>query len=260
VQATKAYSFTPVANDADGDTLTFSISGKPAWASFNTSTGRLNGTPTASQVNTYSGIVISVSDGKVSASLPAFSIQVTAAPNAAPTISGTPAASVVAGSSYSFTPTAGDTDGDTLAFSVSGKPGWATFSTATGKLSGTPTTADAGTYLNIVISVSDGEASAALAAFGVTVTRPAANGTATLSWSTPTENTDGSPVSDLAGFRVYHGSGPDALDEMTQLPDASATTHVFSQLASGTHYFAVSSYTTGGAESELSNVGSKTIP
>jgi hypothetical protein len=261
VQATRTYSFTPSASDPDGQTLVFSIANKPTWASFSTSTGRLSGTPSTAQVRSYDSIVITVSDGTLSASLPAFSIEVIAAPNTAPTISGTPGTSVVAGSAYSFTPTASDVDGDALAFSISGKPAWATFNTATGKLSGTPTTTQAGSYLNIVISVSDGQATAALAAFGITVSQPATpSGTATLSWNAPTQNTDGSALTDLAGYRVYHGTSAYALDEMTQLPSASTTSYVFNQLASGTHYFAVAAYTTGGVESALSTVGSKTIP
>ncbi len=42
--------FTPSANDADGDTLTFTISNRPSWATFNGTTGRLSGTPGASHV------------------------------------------------------------------------------------------------------------------------------------------------------------------------------------------------------------------
>jgi hypothetical protein len=74
VTANEGYSFQPSASDADGDQLTFNISNKPAWAGFSTSSGRLSGTPTDSQVNTYSGIVISVTDGTDTASLPVFSI------------------------------------------------------------------------------------------------------------------------------------------------------------------------------------------
>jgi hypothetical protein len=93
--------------------------------------------------------------------------------NEPPTITGTPATSVQAGSTYSFTPTAGGGDGDALTFSITNKPSWATtFSTTTGELSGTPGNADAGTDANIVISVSDGSESAALAAFTITVTVP----------------------------------------------------------------------------------------
>jgi hypothetical protein len=69
-----AYTVTPQATDADGDTLAFSIANKPTWAQFNTATGQLSGTPTAQ--DSTSDIVITVSDGKASASLPAFSITV----------------------------------------------------------------------------------------------------------------------------------------------------------------------------------------
>ncbi|MEZ5543436.1 MAG: putative Ig domain-containing protein [Pseudomonadota bacterium] len=78
VEAGSAYSFQPGASDADGDTLTFRISGKPAWASFDTGTGRLSGTP--ANAGNFGNIVISVTDGTASASLPAFAIDVTAAP------------------------------------------------------------------------------------------------------------------------------------------------------------------------------------
>jgi hypothetical protein len=71
------FSFTPVASDADGDKLTFSIVNQPDWATFTASTGTLNGTPGAGDVRDYSTIVISASDGQVASSLPAFNISVT---------------------------------------------------------------------------------------------------------------------------------------------------------------------------------------
>ena len=85
-----------------------------------------------------SGIVISVSDGTAIASLPAFSdFRCNAQANRAPTISGTPSSGVLVGAAYSFQPSASDPDGNTLTFSITNKPGWATFSTPTGRLSGT---------------------------------------------------------------------------------------------------------------------------
>lgn len=179
--------------------------------------------------------------------------------NAAPTISGSPGTSVVAGSAYSFIPSANDADGDTLAFSILNKPTWAAFNTSTGRLSGTPGAGQVGSYMNIVIAVSDGHASATLDTFAITVNPAPNSGTATLSWAAPTQNTDGSPLTDLAGFRVYHGTNPNLLDQMTQLPGAGSTTYSFNELASGTHYFAVAAYNTGGVESALSGVGSKII-
>ncbi len=71
-----AYLFSPSAFDADGDKLTFNIRNKPAWASFDTATGRLEGVPQFGDTGTYEGIEVSVSDGAATASLPRFSIAV----------------------------------------------------------------------------------------------------------------------------------------------------------------------------------------
>src|SRR4029077_16928737 len=113
----------------------------------------------------YSNIVISVSDGTQSASLAGFSIKVTAPL----TISGTPSSSVNVGSAYSFTPTVSNPGGANLTFSIQNKPSWASFSSTNGQLTGVPTAANAGSYSNIVISVSDGTQSASLAGFSIKV-------------------------------------------------------------------------------------------
>ncbi|MEP7311179.1 MAG: putative Ig domain-containing protein [Pseudomonadota bacterium] len=258
VSAGSAYSFTPVAADADNNTLGFSITNKPTWATFSTSTGKLSGTPVGANVGTYAGIVISVSDGKVNAALASFSIAVQAAANGAPTIFGTPAAAVNAGAAYSFQPTGADPNSDTLAYSISGKPSWASFSTTTGALTGSPSAAQAGSYGNIVISVSDGKLTSALAAFSITVTQ-VATGSATLSWTPPTQNTDGSALSNLAGYRIYYGNDPNSLTSSIQITNPGLTTYVIGNLGAGTHYFAIASYTADGVESAMSGVGSKTI-
>ena len=76
VVISNAYSFTPSASDPDGDTLSFNVQNKPAWANFNGTTGALSGTPSLGDVGNYSNIGISVSDGNMSDSLPAFSVGV----------------------------------------------------------------------------------------------------------------------------------------------------------------------------------------
>lgn len=83
------YSFAPGVSDADGDTLTFSISNKPSWAAFNTSTGALTGTPSTGDIGIASGIVISVSDGISVTALPSFSITVSDVSGAPLNITGT---------------------------------------------------------------------------------------------------------------------------------------------------------------------------
>jgi len=258
VSAGSAYSFTPSASDLDNDTLGYTVANKPAWAAFDTATGRLSGTPTSQNVGTFSGIVITVSDGKTggTASLAAFTITVNAAPNNKPTISGTPTTSVNAGVAYNFQPTAADADGDTLTYSIQNKPSWATFSTTTGKLSGTTT---AGTYSGIVISVTDSKDTASLQPFTITVTAPS-NGSATLSWTPPTQNDDGSTLTDLAGYRILYGTSAGALTQTVQVSNPGVATYVVTGLSSGSWFFAVKSYNTGGAESANSTVVSKTIP
>jgi hypothetical protein len=255
-----SYSFTPTGSDPDQDALGYTIQNKPAWAAFSTSTGRLSGTPTSA--GTFSGIVITVSDGTATDSLGPFTITVNAAPNRAPTISGSPATSVNAGTAYNFQPTAADADGDTLMYSIQNKPSWATFSTTTGKLSGTPSSG--GTHSGIVIAVSDGKGgSASLPTFSITVVAappPPANGSVTLSWTPPTQNTDGSTLSNLAGFRIQYGSSQSALTQTVQITNPGMATYVVTGLSSGTWYFAVKAYSSSGAESANSNVVNKTIP
>jgi hypothetical protein len=186
-----SYGFTPETVDPDGDALSFSVANRPSWTVFDTATGGLSGTPADNDVGVYSGIVITVSDGMASRSLPAFNITVSggAAPppvNHPPVISGSPATSATVGASYSFLPTASDSDGQALTFSISGKPGWASFSAATGRLSGTPGASAVGEFQDIVISASDGSASAALPPFSITVNAaPPSNRPPTLSGSPP---------------------------------------------------------------------------
>lgn len=169
VALTENYSFAPTASDADGHSLTYTITGKPSWASFNTANGYLSGTPQAGDEGTYSGITISVSDGIDTATLPTFSIVVTLVSNTAPTISGTPSSSAIIDQSYSFTPSASDANGDSLTFSITNKPSWASFNTATGTLSGTPQVSNEGTSNGITISVSDGTDTTSLPVFSITV-------------------------------------------------------------------------------------------
>jgi hypothetical protein len=182
----------------------------------------------------------------------------TGSTNRAPTISGTAPPSVNASSPYSFAPTAADADGDTLAFSIQNKPAWATFNTSTGRLSGTPAPADVGTYSNITISVSDGKTSTSLSAFAIAVVT-VSNGRATLSWTAPTENEDGSTLSNLAGYRIVYGTSASALTNTIQITNPSVTTYVVENLAPAIWYFAVTAVNSTGAESNYSNVANKQI-
>ncbi len=257
VAAASAYSFTPAGADADGDTLTYSVANKPGWATFNTSTGALTGTPASANKGTFSGIAISANDGRGgSASLASFTITVM---NTAPTITGTPVTTATVGSAYSFTPSGVDANGDTLTYSYTGTlPTGLTMNTATGRISGTPTVA--GAYSNIVVRVTDtSSASASLAPFTITVSS-GTSGSAILTWTVPTQNTDGSSLTDLTGYKIYYGTTPGSLTSSVSVSGGTTTTATINGLGAGTtYYFAIASISSSGGEGNKSNTASKTL-
>ena len=168
--------------------------------------------------------------------------------------------SVSVGQTFKLTPNVTGGNGQTLTFSVANAAPWMTFNASTGVLTGTPTAADVGTFANIVISVSDGQESAVAAPFTIQVVGTnAATGTADVSWTPPTTNTDGSTLTDLVGYNIYYGTSPNALNQEVQVTTIGVSNYVISGLTSGTWYFAVTAYTSTGTESSLSNVASKTI-
>jgi hypothetical protein len=177
--------------------------------------------------------------------------------NQAPTISGTPAAQTMQGQQYSFTPTAADANGDTLTFSITNKPAWATFTASTGQLSGTPTAGQVASYSNIQISVSDGTVTTNLPSFTITVVATA-TGSATLSWTPPTQNTDGSALTNLASYRVYWGTSQGNYTNSTTI-SSGLSSFVVEPLTPATWYFALTAVNSAGAESSYSNVASKQV-
>jgi hypothetical protein len=256
VTAGTAYSFKPSTNAAGTIALTFSIQNKPSWATFSSSSGTLSGAPSASQVGTYSNIAISVTDGTQTSSLPAFAIKVVAANNL--TISGTPSSSVNVNSPYSFTPTVNNPGGAQLTFNIQNKPPWASFSSSNGQLTGTPAAASAGTYSSIMISVTDGTTNASLPAFSITVNQ-ASSGTASLDWTSVTQNTNGTALTNLAGYNVHYGTSASNMNQTVKITNPTVTAYVLTNLSAGTWYFGVAAYTSAGIEGAMSNVGSKTI-
>jgi hypothetical protein len=325
------YVFAVSSADPDADRLVHDILGRPRWAEFDAATGRLEGIPTSGDIGTTGEIRIGVSDGRARASLDAFVIQVqpvippappppssdapagtnpssgttstagasTGAPgaaspprteaprdrvtstepsppppsgatartaaapgaardNRAPEISGVPPTSVAAGQAYVFVPTAADADDDPLTFAVSNRPDWASFDPRSGRLSGTPAATDVGTYSGIGISVTDGRASDALQTFTITV-RAGSTGSVTLDWEPTTTNSDGSPLRDLAGYRLRYGTSTASLDRVVDIPNAGLSTYVLDGLAPGVWYFVLRAYNHSGTEGLPSNMASRAL-
>lgn len=178
--------------------------------------------------------------------------------NRAPTITGNPPPAIVVGQAYAFTPTASDPDGDPLTFSIQNRPSWAGFDTATGALTGTPAAGTEGTYANIRISVSDGSLSTSMSQFAIEVTQSAL-GSATLSWTAPTQNTDGTPLMDLAAYRIYYGTSPGTYSNQVYIDNPGTTMYVIDGLAPNTYYFVGTSINMAGTESVFSNMASKVV-
>ncbi len=243
----------------------------------------MRGTPTDADVGDSTGIYIKASDGKASTTFGPFTVKVKR-PSAqtgtagarAPTISGTPATTVVAGTGYAFQAIGADPDGDRISYGATNLPSWLGINTANGILSGTPSAAHVGVHANITISVTDGNSTASLAPFTIAVTAAATTsgstttgtsttttggtGSATLVWVRPSQNTDGSALLDLAGFIIKFGTDPASLSQTVTLTDAAATRHTLQNLGRGTWYFTVAALTSAGVESDLTPMVSKTIP
>jgi hypothetical protein len=183
--------------------------------------------------------------------------------NSVPLISGTPASSVVAGSAYSFQPTATDADGDPLSFSISNKPAWAEFSSSTGQLSGSPDSGNVGIYDSIVIRARDGTVSTSLPAFSIQVqAAPVQTGSLTLQWTAPVSRTDGTPLSlaDIDGYHIYYGVSAENYTNRLDVSDGTAQSATITDIPVGTYYVVMTTYDVGGLESAYSSMAVKTVP
>lgn len=88
---------------------------------------------------------------------------------------------------------------------------------------------------------------------GIVVT----DNTVTLTWTAPTQNTDNSPLTDLAGHKVYYGLDIDNLSTMVSVNDTKL--FIKDLTPNITYYFAVLAVNDLGVESEFSNIASKKI-
>ena len=84
-------------------------------------------------------------------------------------------------------------------------------------------------------------------------------GAATLDWMPPTENTDGTVLTNLAGYTVYYGTSASSLTQSVKVTNPGLPAYTLSDLPSGTWYFAVTSNSSTGIESSRSGVVSTTI-
>lgn len=116
---------------------------------------------------------------------------------------------------------------------------------ATRALAATPTTGLApwGTYRPSVSTTT---------AASTSTTSTAAPGSVTLSWTPPTQNTDGSTLTNLAGYYIDYGTAPGTYTNSIQVANPGLASYVVQNLTAGTYYFVVTAYNTDGTQSTYS--------
>jgi hypothetical protein len=82
----------------------------------------------------------------------------------------------------------------------------------------------------------------------------------TLNWAPPVQNTDGTSLTNLSGYRILYGKSAGALTNTVNVTTAGVASYTIDNLASGTWYFSIESVSTSGGVSQPSNVVSATIP
>ncbi|MEM9690754.1 MAG: fibronectin type III domain-containing protein, partial [Pseudomonadota bacterium] len=101
-------------------------------------------------------------------------------------------------------------------------------------------------------------AESSLPAFGITV-NAVSLGSATLTWTPPTLNDDGSPLMDLAGYRLYWGTQPGVYTDSVTINDPGISTFVVENLTPGTYEFVSTAFNASGVESRYSNTATKIV-
>lgn len=179
--------------------------------------------------------------------------------NNPPTIDGAADELARVGVTYSYLPLARDAEGDELTFAAQNLPPWASIDPTNGHISGTPGENDVGVYESITISVADANRTAVTTPFSITVVAETASGYASLSWEVPAAKVDGSPLDDLAGYRIMYGRDANDLDQSVFIDDPSATSFEFTTLPSGVWYFSVAAVNAGGLEGPPTTPAMKSI-
>lgn len=173
-------------------------------------------------------------------------------------LTGVPPGQIVVGEPFTFTPTVYNPRGLALRFSASNLPDWLSIDASTGEIVGEPDASRVGVYRNIRITVRAGGESYTSPPYHIDVVA-VAFGSVTLNWYPPTQNADGSALTDLAGYRIYFGRSANALTRSVTIKNAGATSVVIDSLTPAVWYFAATAYNADGIESGLSNVAALRI-
>jgi imidazole glycerol phosphate synthase subunit HisF len=161
------YAYDVNGEDADGDTLTFSLILFPSGMTIDTATGVINWIPSATQSGQYT-VTVQIDDGRGGVNTQTFTITVAEAINVNPQITSEPKLDANNNFLYVYDVEATDADGDTLTFSLITSPSGMTIDGSTGLINWTPSGLQAGTH-SVTVQVSDGRGGTDIQPFSITV-------------------------------------------------------------------------------------------
>jgi hypothetical protein len=101
--------------------------------------------------------------------------------------------------------------------------------------------------------------SAATASASATDPPAASSNAVTLNWTPPTENVNGTPLTNLAGYNIHYGTASGDYTQTISVSTAGIATYVVDDLTPGTYYFAVGAVNSQGTESPVSSEVSATV-
>lgn len=124
----------------------------------------------------------------------------------------------------------------------------------------TPSSAGSSTVAGTAPGASTGSGSTSSG--GTTAITPpttVAASSVTLGWVAPTENSNGTPITDLAGYKIHYGTASSDYSQTVSISNAGLTRYVVDNLPTGTYYFAITAYNAHGIESALSGEVTTTV-
>ena len=143
----------------------------------------------------------------------------------------------------------------------SGSSTAATSTTSTSTTGSTPpTAADSGTGTSTSgSSTTSGSTTTTGSAGSTPPSTPVAGTSLTLGWVAPTQNSNGTPITDLAGYKIHYGTTSANYTKVVAVSNPSLSRYVLDSLESGTYFFAITAYNSKGIESTLSGEISATM-
>jgi hypothetical protein len=88
---------------------------------------------------------------------------------------------------------------------------------------------------------------------------PKGDGTALVSWEPPTENTDDSVLTDLAGYKIYYGTFPGEYEKSITINNPAVTSYLIEDLGASDWFFVMTAFNSSQIESSYSEEMFKTV-